>query len=310
MDQIWTRINELAEANNGFVRTAQVEALGISRPMLRKYTDAGKLEQVRKGLYVLADGMPDEYALLQGQCRDAVFSYGTALYLWGLSDRTPHIYDITIPRDKNISVLKRDNPNLRCHYLPRDVYEIGITQTRSPQGAEIKLYDKEIIEKMAKNTGLSAEYIEDNEQKRNLLDNFNSGYYIGLNNDDELFIKESELIKELSTKDSCVIVGRCADFVLKDNKNVLKVFISSSMDNKIKRATEFYGMNRDKAEKEIFQINKLRANHYKYYTERDWKDPSNYDICINSDAIGIDNTVNLICSMAKEYTGTNNVLTK
>jgi len=127
MDQIWTRINELAEANNGFVRTAQVEALGISRPMLRKYTDAGKLEQVRKGLYVLADGMPDEYALLQGQCRDAVFSYGTALYLWGLSDRTPHIYDITIPRDKNISVLKRDNPNLRCHYLPRDVYEIGIT---------------------------------------------------------------------------------------------------------------------------------------------------------------------------------------
>lgn len=105
MDQIWTRINELAEANNGFVRTAQVEALGISRPMLRKYTDAGKLEQVRKGLYVLADGMPDEYALLQGQCRDAVFSYGTALYLWGLSDRTPHIYDITIPRDKNISVL-------------------------------------------------------------------------------------------------------------------------------------------------------------------------------------------------------------
>ena len=112
MDQIWTRINELAEANNGFVRTAQVEALGISRPMLRKYTDAGKLEQVRKGLYVLADGMPDEYALLQGQCRDAVFSYGTALYLWGLSDRTPHIYDITIPRDKNISVLKRDNPNI------------------------------------------------------------------------------------------------------------------------------------------------------------------------------------------------------
>lgn len=73
MDQIWTRINELAEANNGFVRTAQVEALGISRPMLRKYTDAGKLEQVRKGLYVLADGMLDEYALLQGQCRDAVF---------------------------------------------------------------------------------------------------------------------------------------------------------------------------------------------------------------------------------------------
>ena len=63
MDQIWLRINEFAEANNGFVRTAKVEELGISRPMLRKYTDAGKLEQVRKGLYVLTDGIPDEYAL-------------------------------------------------------------------------------------------------------------------------------------------------------------------------------------------------------------------------------------------------------
>ena len=144
MDQIWMRINELAEANNGFVRTAQVEELGISRPMLRKYTDAGKLEQVRKGLYVLTDGIPDEYALLQEQCRDAVFSYGTALYLWGLSDRTPHVYDITIPRGKNVTILKRDNPSLRCHYLPRDFYEIGITQTRSPQGAEVRLYDKQL----------------------------------------------------------------------------------------------------------------------------------------------------------------------
>ena len=133
----------MAEANNGFIRTAQVEELGISRPMLRKYTDAGKLEQVRKGLYVLTDGIPDEYALLQEQCRDAVFSYGTALYLWGLSDRTPHVYDITIPRGKNVTILKRDNPDLRCHYLPREFYEIGITQTHSPQGAEVRLYDRE-----------------------------------------------------------------------------------------------------------------------------------------------------------------------
>ena len=65
------------------------------------------------------------------------FSYGTALYLWGLSDRTPHLYDITVPRGQNITILKRDNPNLRSHYLPRDLYEIGITQTHSPQGAEV-----------------------------------------------------------------------------------------------------------------------------------------------------------------------------
>ncbi len=164
----------------------------------------------------------------------------------------------------------------------------------------IKLYDKEFIEEMAQNTGLSAEYIQENEQKRTVLDNFNDGYYVGLNNADELFIKESELIKELANKESCVIIGRCADFILKDKDNVIKIFINNSMDNKIKRATEFYGMNREKAKKEISRINKLRENHYKYYTENNWKDPSNYDICINSDAIGMENAVELICDVVKK----------
>ena len=162
----------------------------------------------------------------------------------------------------------------------------------------IKLYDNEFVLKMAEDTGLSAKYIEDNEQKRNILDNFNNGYYYGLNNSDELFIKESELIKEIANKESCVIIGRCADFILKDRKNVLKVFVSSSMDDKIKRATSFYGLDKSKAEKEINRINKLRANHYKYYTEKEWNNPSNYDICINSDTIGIENAVELIYNIA------------
>ena len=164
----------------------------------------------------------------------------------------------------------------------------------------IKLYDKEFIEKMAEDTGLSEEYIRENEQKRKVLDAFNNGYYSGLNNADELFIKESEFIKKVSSQESCIIVGRCADYILKDKENVVKVFINSSMENKIKRATEFYHMSKENAEKEITRINKLRANHYKYYTEKDWKEPSNYDICINSDAVGIDNAVNLICDIVNK----------
>ena len=164
----------------------------------------------------------------------------------------------------------------------------------------IKLYDKEFVEKLAEDTGLSAEYIENNEQKRSPLEILNNGYYSGLNNSDELFIKESELIKEVTNRESCVIIGRCADFILKDNDNVVKVFVSSNMNDKIQRATEFYGIEKNKAEKEINRINKLRASHYKYYTERDWKDMSNYDICINSDKIGIENAANLICKLAEE----------
>ena len=143
MDQIWERIQAVAEKNNGFIKTAQVEQLGISRPMLRKYTEAGKLEQVCKGLYILTSDIADEYALLQARSKFAVFSYGTALFLWGLSDRTPHTYDITVPRGTNVSLLKRDNPNLRCHYVQSDTYEIGISETASPQGATVRLYDKE-----------------------------------------------------------------------------------------------------------------------------------------------------------------------
>ncbi len=166
----------------------------------------------------------------------------------------------------------------------------------------IKLYDKEFIEKVAEETGLSKEYIENNEQKRDILSGFNNGYYSGLTNSDELFFKESELIKQVSEKESCVIIGRCADFILKDKENVIKIFIYSNMKNKMKRATEIYGLNKEKAEKEITRIDKLRANHYKYYTEKEWQNPSNYDICINSDSLGVENAANLICKIIKEKT--------
>ena len=164
----------------------------------------------------------------------------------------------------------------------------------------IKFYDKEFITQLALETGLSEEYIESNEQKRDTLSGLNNGYYFGLDNSDELFIKESEMIKEVAEKESCVIIGRCSDFILKDRENVVKVFIYSDMEDKIKRATEIYGFDKNKAEKEIKRIDKLRANHYKYYTEKEWNDHSNYDICINSDTLGVEKSADLICNMVRE----------
>lgn len=143
MDSIWNKIKKIADENNGFIKTSTVESAGISRPMLRKYVADGKLEQIRKGLYVLADDLADEFALIQIQSTKAVFSYGTALYLLGMSDRTPHIFDISVPQGTNISRLKRDNQNIRCHYVQPDVYDVGITEITSPQGAIVRIYDKE-----------------------------------------------------------------------------------------------------------------------------------------------------------------------
>ena len=166
----------------------------------------------------------------------------------------------------------------------------------------IKLYDKEFVKKVAEETGLSEEFIKNNEQKRDALADLNNGYYFGLNNADELFLKESEIIKNTAEKESCVIVGRCADFILNDRKDVTKVFIYSNMENKVKRATEFYGLDKAKAEKEITRINKLRANHYKHYTEKEWNNPNNYDICINSDTLGVEKSADLICEIVNKKT--------
>ena len=167
---------------------------------------------------------------------------------------------------------------------------------------KIKLYDKEFISKLAEETGLSAKYIENSEQKRSALETLNNGYYSGLSNSDELFIKESELIKKIADEDSCVIVGRCADFILKDKKDVIKIFVYSDMKGKVNRAVNIYGLDENNAEKEINRINKLRANHYKYYTEKEWKNPENYDICINSDGIGVEKAAELICEMVNKKT--------
>lgn len=159
---------------------------------------------------------------------------------------------------------------------------------------KIKLYDKDFIKELTNETGLDSSYIENIEQKRTLLDNFNSGYYQSLSNADELFLEEANLIKKLASKNSCVIVGRCADFILKDNKNLIKIFIYSDMESKIKRTIKYYNIPKKDAKKEIEKINKLRKNHYKYYTNREWNNPENYDLCLNSDSLGVEKCAEVI----------------
>jgi len=166
----------------------------------------------------------------------------------------------------------------------------------------IKFYDKDFVIKLAKETGLSEEYIEENEQKRTFGANLDNVVAGELSSSDELFIKESELIKEIAQKESAVIVGRCSDFILKDMDNVIKVFIYSNEENKVKRAIEFYGLDEENARKEIKRIDKQRANNYKHYTGKEWKDSDNYDICINSDTFGVEKSAEIICDMLKSKT--------
>ena len=157
----------------------------------------------------------------------------------------------------------------------------------------LNFYDKNLINLISKKSGLSKEYVEENNQK---LASFK---YID-NNDDRIFIAEEKVIKDLAKKESCVIVGRCADYILKDNKDTIKVFLYSSSQDKVKRAVKYYNLEEDKALKEINKINNERAKHYKYYTNRDWYDFANYDIALNVDYLGVEKTAELLEQVIRE----------
>ena len=160
----------------------------------------------------------------------------------------------------------------------------------------LKFYDKDLIKIISNESGLSAEYIEANEQNihGNLLSSFNTQYYNNLSNDDNLFIAESKAIKEIAEKGSCVIVGRCSNYILKENPNVINIFLYSDDENKVKRAIKYYGLDKKKALKEINRINKNREKHYNYYTHEKWRDISNYDLSINVDKFGVEKTAEFI----------------
>ena len=121
-----------------------------------------------------------------------------------------------------------------------------------------------------------------------------------MTNDDNLFIAETNAIKEIVKKGSCVIVGRCADYILKEQENVFKIFLYSDEEGKVKRAVNYYGLREKNALKEINKINKARENHYNHYTGRVWKDLDNYDFSINVDKFGIEETVKTIEKMVIE----------
>ena len=150
----------------------------------------------------------------------------------------------------------------------------------------IPFYDKEIINLASKKSGLNVDYIESIDQTKGCSSYIN-------NNDDLLYVAEEKVIKSVY-KDSCVIVGRCADYILRKNKDLIKVFLYSDPSSKEKRAILYYGLKEKNVLKEIEKIDKEREKHYKFYTGTDWKNFSNYDIMLNVDKYGVEKTADII----------------
>ncbi|MCR8893124.1 cytidylate kinase family protein [Bacteroides sp. ET336] len=165
----------------------------------------------------------------------------------------------------------------------------------------IKLYDKEFIGMAAKRSGIDENFIAKNEQsipsfwlKCIMSKNSEQPLEGSLSSDDVLFVAESKIIQELAEKEPCIIIGRCADFILQDYPKVLKVFCYSDIENAVSRCVSEYGIKRENAESEIRRINRNRIHHYEYYTGRKWGEPHHYNLMLNTGTISLETACKLI----------------
>lgn len=168
----------------------------------------------------------------------------------------------------------------------------------------IPFYDKEIIAQASENSGFAQEFIKNNEQKMrgissfaftpsvfgaNMVSNFE-------NIESRIYSSEADAIEKFAKQGACVIVGRCADYVLKEKYKCLDVFIHADMKDRIDRVINIYRRTDDakKAERLIKENDRMRARHYRYYTDAEWGESDNYHITLNSTAIGVENCARIL----------------
>lgn len=141
-----TRKDELLmfiKMQHGPVRTKDCVMAGFRRELLRELVESGELEKEARGIYVLPEHMVDSYYLLQQRCPKGVFSYGTALYFHGLSDRTPNVLHLTVPQGYGTVFLKKEFPNTRFHYVYPEYLTLGMEEVKTPTGLTVHAYNKE-----------------------------------------------------------------------------------------------------------------------------------------------------------------------
>ena len=207
--------------------------------------------------------------------------------------------------------------------LMTDKYVITIGRQLGSGGREIgqklsarlgiSFYDKELIRIASRESGLKEEFFERvDEQKHfslfpgllglrsSVSDEFFSNYYLS---NETLFKIQSDVMRRLAEEGSCIFVGRCADYVLKEHRDILNVFISASIDDRIRRIAASHKLNEGKAREIIEKTDKGRSSYYHYFSAKTWGAAESYHLCINSSLLGLDSTVNLICQVAGERFG-------
>ena len=174
----------------------------------------------------------------------------------------------------------------------------------------VKLYDKELISIAAKESNIAPEIFENVDEKATNsllyslslgLYSFSNTYSVGDNLpvNDKLYILQHKIIKKVADEGPCVIVGRCADHILRDRNDVLRVFIYADLDFRVKRAIDLKGVKPSKAEQVVQKTDKSRSNYYNFYSGKKWGLTENYDLCINRTKLTCEQVADIIESYLK-----------
>ena len=170
----------------------------------------------------------------------------------------------------------------------------------------IKLYDKELLQQAAKDSGFCEEIFENHDEKPTnsflyslVMDTYSvSGYsaapFLDMPLNHKVFLAQFETIKKIAEKESCVIVGRCADYALSDNPDCINIFIHADLDVRIKNVSKNLNITENKARDIINKTDKQRASYYNYYTSKKWGDSKSYNLSLDAGKLGTDNCVEMI----------------
>lgn len=170
---------------------------------------------------------------------------------------------------------------------------------------DASFYDRELIYHASKESGIAPELFEKADEKTRIKI---AGGFFGLGVsihgaafpqggflcNEELFSIQSEVIRQLSKLHSSVFVGRCADYILREEENVFSVFIAANMDDRIARIAQIHNLTEKEAEEYITQNEKRRSEYYNYYTYKKWGAAASYNMCLNTSVLGVDRTVDII----------------
>ena len=168
-----------------------------------------------------------------------------------------------------------------------------------------RFYDRALVDQVAERSGFSPEFILENGEYASARSSLlfalaAAGQYSGLSMQDRLYIEQAKIIEEFADTGRCVIVGRCADYILRDRTDCLHVFICADMKSRAERIVARYGQNEKSPEKRLTEKDQKRKVYYKNYTGRVWGQAQNYDLCLNSGVLGVETCAELIAQIASQ----------